>query len=147
MNTNAILCIPIAYGAGIWCGIKAFRNWRRFSEAKYWPSVQGTILESVIIPDVENKRTHFRVRYEFALGDRIESCTPRLSGDWFLNNRLQEEFVARYSSGQTVEVFYDPRDPKLNCIDKTDKSGIHVLGWISLAGFVGGSVLLYLVMT
>ena len=79
-----------------------------------WLSTQGRILESTLYKDPGRNATHFRIRYEFSVGERIEGSTPRIAGDWFWNNKQQAAFVARFTPGQKVEVFYDPRDPKQN---------------------------------
>ncbi len=144
---KAILAILVSYGAGIWCAILALRKSRAIEEAKRWPSVRGKILESVIYKDPDRNATHFRVRYEFVVGERIEGNTPRLSGNWFWNNQQQKAFVDRYKSGQEVDVFYNPRDPRKNCLDRKDRSGIGVLWVISVGGVILASLLVWLYTT
>lgn len=143
MTIKGLLCIPVGFGAGLWCGVAALQKSIVMSRAKYWPSVEGRILESVLIPDLERRKTHFKVRYEFVLEERIESATPRIAGDWFWNNRLQVAFVARYAPGQVVEVFYDPRNPKRNCLDREDRSGIFALGILSISATTLAALLLW----
>lgn len=143
MTIKGLLCIPFGFGAGLWFGFAALQKSVVMSRAKYWPSVKGTILESAIIPDLRRRRTHFKVRYEFILGERIESVTPRIAGDWFWNNQLQEAFVARYAPGQVVEVFYDPRNPKINCLDRKDRSGIFALGILAIGATTLAALLLW----
>jgi hypothetical protein len=143
MTPKAILAICGGYGAGIWFTILALKKRAIFERAKRWLSTQGRILESTIYKDAARNRTHFRVRYEFAVGERIEGSTPRLAGDWFWNNKQQTAFVARYTPGQPVEVFYDFRDPKQNCLDRTDRSGILVMWLIAISGTVLASLILW----
>ena len=101
--------------------------------ARRWPSARGKILESIQFKRPGEKGTHFRVRYEFEVGERIESDTARASGDWFWGDKQQTAFVARYVPGADVEVFYNPRNPKENCLDHSDASGITAM-WLLAAG-------------
>jgi hypothetical protein len=145
MTLKGLLCIFFGFGAGAWFGYLALKKFLLMGRAKYWPSVHGLIIDSAIVVDYEQKKTHFKVRYEFVIGERIESQTPRIAGDWFFSNKKQEAFVARYSAGQLVEVFYDPRNPKINCLDREDQSGIIALGIVSIGAILLSSFLSWIV--
>jgi hypothetical protein len=138
------IAICVGYGAGVWFSIKALRHNAAFARATDWLSTRGRILESTLYKEPGGKTTHFRVRYEFHVGERIESDTARLAGGWFWNNKQQAAFVERYKPGDEVEVFYDPRDPKQNCLDRTDRSGIGVMWAIALGGTLLSSLLVWL---
>ncbi|MGA3283037.1 MAG: DUF3592 domain-containing protein [Verrucomicrobiota bacterium] len=141
---KVILAICVGYGAAVWFSIMALRKRSALDRAKGWLSARGRILESTLYRDPDRKATHFRIRYEFHVGERIEGSTPRISGDWFWNNKQQAAFVSRYMPGQEVEVFYDPRDPKQNCLDRTDSSGIFVMWLIAFGGLLLASLLIWL---
>lgn len=143
-NEKTFLAIFVGYGAGLWCAVAALRRARAMAEARHWPGVRGRILESVEYQDPGGKATHFRIRYEFTVGDRIEGHTPRLSGDWFWSNDAQTDFVSRYVRDAPVEVFYDPRNPRRNCLDRDDRTGLTALGVIALAGTLLASGLAWL---
>jgi len=143
-SEKAFLAMFAGYGAGVWCTFSAIRRTLAMNEARHWPGVRGKVLESMLYQDPGGKHTHFRVRYEFTIGDRIEGCTPRLSGDWFWHNDAQAEFVSRYVAGEPVEVYYDPRNPHRNCLDRDDRSGITALWIIAAAGTALASVLVWL---
>jgi hypothetical protein len=143
-NEKAFLAMFVGYGAGLWCTVSALRRSRAMAQAQHWPGIRGKVLESVEYQDPARKATHFRIRYEFTVGDRIEGRTPRLSGDWFWSNAAQSEFVGRYVAGEAVEVFYDPRDPHRNCLDRADRSGITALWMIAAAGTLLASLLVWL---
>jgi hypothetical protein len=98
MNPKAPLAIAVGYGAGIYFGYSAIKKSALLRSASRWPSTRGRVLESTLFKDAGNK-THFRVRYEFVVGERIESTTARLSGDWFWSGKAQAAFVARYVPG------------------------------------------------
>src|SRR5829696_5578777 len=132
MQPKGILAIVVGYGAGIYFATSAWRKSSLLRAASRWPSVRGRIIESTLFKNALGK-THFRVRYEFVAGERIESDTPRLCGDWFWNNEAQAAFVARYAPGQEVEVYFSPRDSRQNCLDRTDRSGITAM-WVIAAG-------------
>ena len=112
--------------------------------ARRWLSTPGRILESTLYKEPGRNATHFRIRYEFSVGERIEGSTPRIAGDWFWNNKQQAAFVARFTPGQQVEVFYDPRDPKQNFLDRTDSSGISAMWLIAAGGTFLASMLVWL---
>lgn len=137
----------LGYGLALSYTVSALRTTIDFRKALHWPSVRGRIIES---------ETHygkgggkFRLRYEFFVGQEITSSAPqnrghshsfrmiigstaRLSGDWFWTSTQMEEFVNRYPTGQAIEVFYDPKNPKRNCLDREDRRGLAPL-WVGAA--------------
>jgi hypothetical protein len=143
LPVKGIIAICVGYGAGIRFSILAIRKQTLLDRSQRWLSAPGRILESTLI---RNARGHgsFRIRYEFYVGERIESSTPRLSGKWFWTSKQEAAFVSRYASSQEVEVFYDSRDPKQNCLDRTDRSGITVMWLLALGGIFLGSILVWL---
>lgn len=143
---KAVIAMIAGFGAGAWYSYLATKKSFVFREAACWPSVRGRILESITYKDPsKGNKTHFRVRYEYVVGERLEGDTPRLCGDWFWNNKQQAAFVARYSPGKEVEVYYDGRDPKRSCLDRTDRSGITAMWVIAVGGFTLACLLLWLV--
>jgi len=134
-------------GAGAYSGIQGVRRWFLAKEAKDWMYTDAIIRESFTYKDPARKnRTHFRVKYEFVAGKAITGLTPRISGDWFLNNSQQQSFVDRYKEGDIVPVYYSRHDPTKNCLDKEDRSGIYIQLVLSAASF-GGAALLYWLLT
>lgn len=144
MTAKAILAILGGYGAGIWFSILAWRKQATQERAEGWIPTKGRILEATLYKDPQRNATHFRIRYVFQVGEPIEGNTPRLSGDWFWNNKQQTAFVARFIAGQEAEVFYDPRDPTKNCLDRMDRSGIWALWAIALGGTILATLIVLL---
>src|SRR6266550_2894848 len=107
MGLKAILAICVGYGAGFWFSGLALKKRALLDRARRWLSTRGRIIESTLYRDPNRKATHFRIRYEFFVGERLEGSTPRVAGDWFWSNEQQAAFVSRYQPGQEVEVFYD----------------------------------------
>lgn len=146
MNPKAIVAILFGYGAGIWFSVLAVKKRAALNRAQSWSSVRGRILESTQEKDASGKYTNFRIRYEFELGKRMEGQTPRITGDWFWNNKQQDAFVARYTPGQDVEVYYDPHDPAQNCLDRTDGSSIAVMWILAFGGTILASLLVWMML-
>jgi len=145
MSPKGTLAVVFGFGAGIWFTASALTKMLALQRVKHWPSTEGKVTESVIYQDPAHKNaTHFRVKYEFIIGDKIIGSTPRFSGDWFWNKKQQAKFVARFVEGQKVEVFYDPKDPTKNCLDREDISGIVILWIIAAAGTLLASLLVWL---
>lgn len=134
MLFKTVLAIALGLGFGSWFSWVALRRSRDMARAQQWRSTSGRILESTL--QVVDRKKHFRVRYEFTAIGRVEGETPRVSGDWFWSDRGLRAFVARFAPGQTVEVFFDPHDPRKSCIDRSDRSGITAL-WVLALGLIG----------
>ena len=149
-----ILFFGAAIGSAVGCAVAAVRNTIALRKAAHWPSVRGTITASHATPGVKGGRGnlgsgHFRIRYKFQVPHEIASptsrppghthgftqvtgSTPRLSGTWFWSFKPMQEFVHRYPVGQEVDVFYDPGNPKRNCLDREGQRGIRLL-WFGAA--------------
>jgi Protein of unknown function (DUF3592) len=132
MSAQPILGFFIVCGGFLWCGMKAVQVWIRLNRAACWVTVPGVILESRLTWDSLRKVTNYRVRYSFVAGERMESTTARLCGHDFVRSSKQSEFVARYRVGQPVDVYHDPQNPALNCLDRTDRTGLYVYAFVSL---------------
>lgn len=136
MDLEAALAIGIGFSMGLGFGWAAVRKHLLLARARHWPSVRGRILVSEVYRDEARGAQHFRIRYQYRMGDLAEGSTPRLSGDWFWSDRAQAAFVARFLPGSEVEVFYDPSDPRRTCIDRTDRSGVGAMAVLALMGTV-----------
>ncbi|MFT3828491.1 MAG: DUF3592 domain-containing protein [Opitutaceae bacterium] len=143
---KTLFALSVGYGAGLWCTQNALRKTRLLREAQFWLGTSGRILESRIHRDPQRNLTHLQIRYEFEVGERIVGNTPRLCGHWFWTDKQQRAFAARFQPGQTVEVYYDPRDPRRSCLDRADRSGIGALWVIALGGPALASLVLWLVV-
>jgi hypothetical protein len=143
-----ILLLGYAAGPAVWCAVTAARKTIAFRKAVHWPSVPGRIITSQACRGTKGG-SYIHIRYEFLAPHEITSptsrlpghahcfsnitgSTPRLSGRSFWTFKQAQEFVDRYPVGQEVEVFYDPTNPKRNCIDREDRRGIRLL-WIGAA--------------
>jgi hypothetical protein len=116
-------------GWAVGCAVSALRKTSALRKAVHWPSVPGTIIESFYLGGRGNA---YSIRYVFVAGHEITGKTPRLCGNWFWRAKQVKALVARYQVGEEVEVFYDPTNPKRNCIDREDRRGIELL-WVGAA--------------
>ncbi len=135
-NEKIFLAIAAGYGAALWCGTSALRKSWLLARARRWPSTRGKILEAVFYEEQDPDRTHSALRYEFTVGERIEGCTGRLSGGLFWSKDEEADFIYQFVMGDEVEVFYDPADPRRNCLDRDDPGGIFMLWFTAAAGAI-----------
>jgi hypothetical protein len=129
-SREIIIICGVGLGTALGCAVAAVRKTNALRKALHWPSLPGTIIESRTIYGY--KKCDYSIQYVFVAGHEVTGSTPRLSGDWFWSEKQMEAFVARYQVGQGVEVFYDPTNPKRNCIDREDRRGIQLL-WVGVA--------------
>lgn len=149
MDAKLILALVIAACATVWFSALSFHKIIRIRRASHWSIANGRVLESLTFKDPKHDgKTHFLIRYEFEVrGHRIEGTSPRASGDWFWNNSKQQEFVDRFKKGAPVDVYYDSGDPRLNCIDRTDMSGIYAMLIVAGGAAALGAMLVWLELT
>ena len=125
-----ILYCAVGFGTALACAAAAARKTMAFRKAVHWPSVRGKIIKSDAF---HCKYGSFcRIRYAFVVGHEITGTTPRLSGNWFWTSTQMDAFVARFPVDQSVEVFYDPENPRRNCLDREDRGGLLPL-WVGAA--------------
>jgi hypothetical protein len=124
-NLKALLGGVAAVGIAVATFGDVVRRWLRFRAARGWTETTGRITESCLYRDPErNDMINFRVNYQFETfsGEVIIGTTPRLCGNWFWSQRAQQEFVDRFTTGDEVNVYYDPAAPHRNCLDRRDGS-------------------------
>lgn len=144
MSGKGAIAIAFGYGAGIWFVIAAIKRRLLLQQAQRWILTRGRIIESRVVTQNGGKTSDVLIRYEFLAGERIEGSTPRVSGEWFFNNKQQAAFAARYVPGTEAEVFYDPRNPRNNCLDRTDATGVIVMILLAIGGSALASLLVWL---
>jgi hypothetical protein len=143
MRTKDDIMVILSLGAGMYWAYLAMRRTRALNRSAGWPSTRGRILESGVVKDWWGRSTDFlSVRYEFTANERVVGYTPRLSGGWFWSAKRRADFTDRYHPGQEVEVFYDPSNPQINCLDRTDRGGITTLWWAVVGSIAFGSLIL-----
>jgi Protein of unknown function (DUF3592) len=98
----------------IYAGLK---NRRLARESEFWPSAGGTVLASEIakrtIRSKQGTNTYYTplVRYRYRVGGADHESTVIRFGDLESGSaKFAEEYVARYPTGATVSVRYDPKE-------------------------------------
>ncbi len=130
--------LGITMGVGTAC-FAAYRK-RLMTEAQQWPSTRGRVTASELLSG--RGGTSIILYYEFAAPAMIIGRTPRMSGAQFRTEAEQRAFLDRFPKGSEVAVYFNPTNPKQNCLDRTDTSGFSVLRMLSILGFIygGGSI-------
>jgi hypothetical protein len=101
-----------------------------------WPSVTGRVSESAVEESTVGTKRSFtaRVRYDYVVGGR--GYTNRAIGfsDAGGSSRDSAEgVVARYPSGATVPVYYDPADPQNAVLERGASPRVYAMALIPLA--------------
>lgn len=112
--------------AGIGLAVLAFRSYRLYRRAKTWPTARGLITHSRIVPGT--RRTAVLViRYEYYLPQTFAGCRASFSPSWCLSIGRMRQYLAHYAEGAETDVYYDPNDPKVSCLNPGDITGIRNL--------------------
>jgi len=96
-----------------------FRDRRKTLAALNWPSTEGRIVESAVdakrLPgDRPNVRFAPRIAYEYSVDGRRYRSEHIAFGatSWSLAPQAARATVARYPSGRSVTVYYNPKRPE-----------------------------------
>jgi hypothetical protein len=129
--------VPLLFGTaviiiGLWLRHKS-------AMAAAWPSVQGMIIESEVVPNNSSTEYLARILYRYEVGGlTYESRQITYTGTPVSLPGVRS-IVARYPIGHSVSVFYDPHSPKSAVLENTQNAmwvGVVVFGLI----FVGVAV-------
>ena len=123
-----------------------FSKQRLVAKSQTWPSATGTIILSKIGSNssqtgtsyTANKTYAASIKYHFKLGSRIYTGNTICLGG-VLNTSFKsraEEPMEKYSKGETVTIYYNSANPKINCLERH--------GEIALFGYlIGGGMALF----
>lgn len=115
-NAEAKLAV-LSGGMGLVALLMTIGGYRRFSEARNWPSAVGKIIVSKVVrhedSDTEGKRLH-KPLIEFAYrvdGKDYRSHQLQLGSSTAASQSWAKGITAKYLVGAAVEVRYNPADP------------------------------------
>jgi hypothetical protein len=123
-----------------------FSKQRLVARSQDWPSVTGTIILSKInlnssqtgASQTANKTYSARIKYHFKVGLRVYTGNTICLGG-VLNTSFKsraESRMEKHSKGATVTIYYNPTNPKTNCLERH--------GEIALFGYlIGGGMALF----
>jgi hypothetical protein len=129
MNEQDRELMPFALFAvgSLGCAWAAFRSHCFHKRAKDWPTTRGLITESKIIPAAYRRPAELVINYDYFLPEKFSGF--RVTPEWqlFLTSRKQKEYLERYPNGAEVDVFFDPKDPRISCLNPRETNGINGL--------------------
>ncbi len=120
-----------------------FSKQRLVARSQTWPSATGTIILSKIgssssqtgTSHTANKTYAARIKYHFKVGPRVYAgntiCLGGVLNSSFKNRA--EERIEKYSKGATVTIYYNPENPKINCLERHGE--ITLFGYLLGGGF------------
>ncbi|MCA8955978.1 MAG: DUF3592 domain-containing protein [Planctomycetes bacterium] len=128
------------------------RDAGRAAASARWPTVEGEILESVVVPVQHDRRRsgrqprhsyRARVRFGYEVaGATHEADTVRFLDTWSSDRAAAEGVANRYPKGARVEVHYDPQSPNRAVLDTGTGSRSLGLPLFGAGVFALGGVLL-----
>ena len=139
------LKVYVVIGIGLAAICYALLLWRRLRRCGAWPSTDGTIIRSDKIVTCHNfqKLEKVIIRYSYFAGCRYESETVKVGGFMHLRKRDENALLFRYPIGAKVQVYYDPYNPQVACLEKRGVDSVLIIaGYGCFASTVG--LLLYL---
>ncbi len=125
MDTPLALMGIFGIASGIVASAKSFRMRR-------WRAAPGRVTSSDIDPGTLSA-PRWEIEYEYTvdgrayIGDRVALAQRRRHG---YEDAMEQ--LRRYPQGQSVEVFYDPRDPAQSVLEKDDAIGGYIAMGVGL---------------
>jgi hypothetical protein len=131
-------------GVGVlWWGIQDSRS--AFKSVR-WPSVNGTVISSYVSESSDDDGTTYGadVQYDYVVNDQAHTGDRVSHGDVSTGDpSYAQKIVARYSEGQSVNVYYDPTDPAKSVLETGFTPGLLLpLGLGTVFTLVGGLMLI-----
>ena len=117
------------------------RNIKMAKACEDWPSVQGTIVSSYVERSSGGRRSsggyYPRVRYNFFLdGKYFENKRISFISQKKSSRAKAEVIASEYKKGQSVEVFYSPKNPEHSVLVKEYSKGIYLLPAFGLGALI-----------
>lgn len=135
MDPNQMLgFLFIFVGAGAWAYVGYLRI--KVQKSMSWPSTQGEILQSEVIQkgsggySATSTVYQAKIRYQYYVrGRRYKSDKIGIGGNVSTGSKGRAETTVRlYPVGATVDVYYNPENPKEVCLER--KEEITIMAWI-----------------
>ena len=91
----------------------------RSRRSRFWPSVTGRIVSAEVGKNPSNQGLRYWpiVRYEYQVeGVDYNGDTLGFGQNGNGNLGMASALVAQYPAGQEAKIFYDPKSPKISCL-------------------------------
>jgi hypothetical protein len=109
------------FGAGIALLVYSQRILARAQQSQYWPSTSGTVTRSEVarVRRFGQSGYEARIEYTYSVGPEYRSKVFGIGGSVGTTRKRARERCERYPVGSEVEVFYDPSNPAVACLERT----------------------------
>ena len=153
MNENIILSIACVLGAFLAYCLRTKKYRKALEQAKF-PTTTGKIIKSEIQVQTKTSRNDDgtveedilyipSVKYSYTVEDKNyeESRIEVLDTQKFSSQSSAEEYIAAYSEGTSVNVYYNPLDPKKSFLDNTIKTKkIDLRTWVLIVILLAAAI-------
>ncbi len=123
MGTGYRIFSILFLAVGIWALFDGTQRAVEAIRARSWPVARGTVLISRYDQwrtkgDIRVAALCIELEYIYLVGDKVYEG-HRVNTGWkcFGDQKHMEEILKRYPSGKTVEVRYDPDNPKISLLE------------------------------
>ena|SRR5688572_20312508 len=118
----------------------------RLRASRRWPSVEGRIVRSMkrIQHTDTGKLEEADITYEYDFGEKTyTSKVIKIGGDMLSqpNRRTAsatDQLLAKYPAGKVVDVYVNPKHPKVACLDKAGSETIFISIFFGLLAVLAG---------
>lgn len=119
MSPEALALSLVGLASGIPLSVSEGQNVRHGLASRYWPRVQGVVLERGVhvgTASIGDETAVVVYEYEFA-GQRYTSRRVDYSGRATARTGGHRRTFARYPAGASIDVYVDPRQPSRAVLD------------------------------
>jgi hypothetical protein len=122
--------IAIYYFAYYVPGVNAYSKYKidvaDANASKNWTGLSGTVTSSAVkqvdnvLPSRYSRNYHFQpaITYEYTVKNKTyQQNHVSFPDPSFEDERKAQEFIAQYQPGDSVKVYYDPKDPQRSCLN------------------------------
>jgi hypothetical protein len=113
----------VAYG--LWARHRVEVETDKLARSVCWPSTKGEVTRSEIVLEQDRAGGVFthaaRIEYAYVVDGRTyEADTPILGATVEWGDQQAKALCARYPTGAAVEVTYDPTDPEISFLERSE---------------------------
>ena len=118
----------------------------RLKRSRSWPSVKGRIVRSMkrLAHTDAGKLEDADIAYEYVFGEeKYTSKIIKIGGDMLSQPSKQAHseadlLLAKYPVGRVVDVFVNPKHPKVACLEKAGRETVFISIFCGLLAVVAG---------
>jgi hypothetical protein len=110
----------ILVGITIFGAYSIIRDYQLAKNSEHWPTTIGKVLYHRINTSSSRYSTYYSpiIKYSYSVEDKdYTSETIRYPGVNFKKYSQAADFVSQYPIGSQIEIYYDPTNPSLSCLE------------------------------